>query len=315
MFSYAIAFLVALTAAALLIPLIRRWAAARGLLDKPGGRKVHVQPVPRLGGVAIAVGFYLGVAIALLLPSGSLQPPSMDHIPAILVGGAILVATGVADDLVSLSPLVKLLAQLLAAVAAAALGLSLHALSLPWGGTLQLGWLSLPLTVVWIVALVNAINLIDGLDGLAAGVVLIALVAFFVIAPNHAAVTLIVGAAAGATLGFLVYNLHPASIIMGDAGSMLLGFLTAAVGIAVASPGSGFVPIYVPIVVLALPLGDMVWAVLRRSIGGRSVFVADAGHVHHRLLRGGLSQREVVVLLHLVAAVFAAIGVLLGRLA
>ncbi len=314
MFSYAIAFLVALTAAALLIPPIRLWAAAHDLFDVPGGRKVHSQAVPRLGGVAIAVGFYLGVAVAVLLPLGSVPGASAHDVRAILVGGAILVAAGVVDDVMGLAPLIKLLAQLLAAVVAAALGLSLHVLAFPWG-TMELGIMSLPLTVIWIVAVVNAINLIDGLDGLAAGVVLIALVAFFVIAPNHASVTLVVGAAAGAALGFLVYNLHPASIIMGDAGSMLLGFVTAAVGIAISSPGSGFVPIYVPMVVLALPLGDMAWAVLRRSLGGRSIFVADAGHVHHRLLRGGLSQREVVVLLHLVAAVFAAIGVLLGRLA
>ncbi len=312
MFSYAIAFLLALTATALLIPPIRRWAEARSLFDEPGGRKVHAQPVPRLGGIAIATGFYLGVTLTALIPLGSVPVTSRSDIPAILVGGAILVAVGVADDLVGLSPVVKLLAQLLAAVAASAMGLALHALAFPWG-TVQLGILSLPLTVFWIVAMVNAINLIDGLDGLAGGVVLIALIAFFVIAPNDASATLIVGAAAGATLGFLVYNLHPASIIMGDAGSMLLGFLTAAVAIAISSPGSGFLPIYVPIVVLALPLGDMVWAVLRRLIGGRSVFVADAGHVHHRLLSGGLNQREVVVLLHLVAAIFAAVGIVLGR--
>jgi UDP-GlcNAc:undecaprenyl-phosphate/decaprenyl-phosphate GlcNAc-1-phosphate transferase len=314
MFSYAIAFLVALTAAALLIPPIRLWAVARGLFDQPGGRKIHTQPVPRLGGIAIAIGFFLGVAVATLIPLGTITATSTRDVPAILAGSAVLVIAGVADDLIGLSPIVKLLAQVLAAVAAVALGLSLQLLNLPWG-VLDLGVLGWPISVLWIVAVVNAINLIDGLDGLAAGVVLIALVAFFVIAPNHASVTLIVGAAAGATLGFLVYNLHPASIIMGDAGSMLLGFLTASVGIAISSPGSGFTPIYVPIVVLALPLGDMLWAVMRRSLGGQSVFEADAGHVHHRLLRGGMNQREVVVLLHLVAAAFAGLGVLLGRLA
>lgn len=312
MFSYAIAFLVALTVTAVLIPPIRRIAADRGLLDQPGGRKVHAQPVPRLGGVAIAIGFYLAMAVVTFVHFGR-PTVSMPEMPAILVGGAILAITGLIDDLRGLSALAKLAGQVVGAVVAFALGAQLHALVFP-GGSIHLGWLSLPITVAWIVGVVNAINLIDGLDGLAAGVVLIALVAFFVIAPNDAPLTLVVGAAAGATLGFLVYNLHPASIIMGDSGSLLLGFLTAVAAISISSPGSGFFPPYVAIVVLALPLGDMAWTIVRRALGGRSVFAPDAGHVHHRLLNEGLTQREVVVLLHLVAAILAAIGIGLARL-
>jgi UDP-GlcNAc:undecaprenyl-phosphate GlcNAc-1-phosphate transferase len=311
MFSYAIAFLVALTVAVLLVPLIRRTAAARGLLDQPGGRKVHEVPVPRLGGVAIAAGFFVALAVVSLLPTGQPGPPA--NLPGILIGAAILVLAGAADDLNDLRPLVKLGAQLLAAIVATALGVGISELRFPWA-VIELGWLAAPITVLWIVAMINAINLIDGLDGLAAGVVLIAMVAFFVIAPNTAPVTLVLGAAAGATLGFLVYNLHPASIIMGDAGSMLLGFVTAVAALSVASPAGGSEPAYVPLVILALPLGDMVWAVLRRTVGGKSVFVADAGHLHHRLLRMGLTHRDVVTLLHLVAAVLAAIGIGLARL-
>ncbi|HET8586343.1 MAG TPA: MraY family glycosyltransferase, partial [Candidatus Limnocylindria bacterium] len=257
--------------------------------------------------------FFLAMAAVTLLPvpGGPSQP--LRQLPGILLGGLILVAAGLADDLIDLRPLVKLGAQLLAAVVAWTLGVAIHHLAFPWGGV-DVGWLSLPLTVIWIVAVINAINLIDGLDGLAAGVTLIALVAFFVIAPNDAPVTLVLGAAAGATLGFLVYNLHPASIIMGDAGSMLLGFLLAAASVAIASPAAGSASAYVPLVVLALPLGDMAWTVLRRLIGGRSVFTPDAGHVHHRLLRLGLTHRDVVTLLHLVAAVLAGIGIGLNRL-
>jgi UDP-GlcNAc:undecaprenyl-phosphate GlcNAc-1-phosphate transferase len=313
MFSYAIAFLVALTAAVLLVPFIRRLATARGLLDQPGGRKVHDQAVPRLGGVAITIGFYLAMAAVILLPLPGRPTAELPQMPGILLGGAILAVVGVADDLVDLPARFKLAAQLVAALVAVLFGVTIRQLIFPWG-TLELGLLAVPLTVFWIVALVNAINLIDGLDGLAAGVVLIALVAFFIIAPNQAPITLVLGAAAGATLGFLVYNLHPASIIMGDAGSTLLGFLVAVSGLAIAAPGAGANPAYVPIVVLALPLGDMAWTVLRRLIGRRSVFVADAGHIHHRLLRAGLTHRDVVVLLHLIAAVLAAVGVGLARL-
>jgi UDP-GlcNAc:undecaprenyl-phosphate GlcNAc-1-phosphate transferase len=313
MFSYAIAFLVALAVAVLAVPFIRRVAVDRGLLDQPGGRKVHEVPVPRLGGVAIAIGFFLGMAAVTLLPVPGRPAAPMTELPGILLGGLILVAAGLADDLKDLRPLVKLAAQLLAALVAWLLGVAIHQLSTPWG-SLDVGWLSLPLTVFWIVAVINAINLIDGLDGLAGGVTLIALVAFFVIVPNRAPVTLVLGAAAGATLGFLVYNLHPASIIMGDAGSMLLGFLLAASAIAMVSPSGGLASAYVPLVVLALPLGDMAWTVMRRLIGGRSVFTADAGHVHHRLLRLGLTHRDVVTLLHLVAAVLAGIGIGIDRL-
>ena len=312
MFSYAIAFLIALTVTALLVPPIRFFAADRGLLDQPGGRKVHAQPVPRLGGVAMAVGFYLAMALVLLVPFGR-TPFAMPEMPGILVGGAILAATGLVDDLRGLPALAKLAAQIVAAVVAYLLGVQLDLIVFPGGGV-HLGVLSLPITVLWIVGVVNAVNLIDGLDGLAAGVVLIALVAFFVIAPNDAPLTLIVGAAAGATLGFLVYNLHPASIIMGDTGSMLLGFLVAVAGISITSPGSGFYPPWVAIVVLALPIGDTLWTIVRRSLRGTSVFAPDAGHVHHRLLNEGLTQREVVVLLHLVAVVLAAIGIGLARL-
>ncbi len=313
MFSYAIAFLIALTAAVLLVPPIRRLATARGLLDQPGGRKVHDQPVPRLGGVAIAIGFYLAMAVVTLLPLPGRSSEALPQLPAILSGGAILVLVGLIDDLTDLPARVKLVAQLFAAVVAATLGVTIQQLAFPWG-TFELGLLAVPLTVAWIVALVNAINLIDGLDGLAGGVVLIALVAFFIIVPNHAPITLVLGAAAGATLGFLLYNLHPASIIMGDTGSMLLGFLVAVAGLAVASPGAGPFPAYIPVVVLALPLADMTWTIMRRLIGGRSVFAADAGHLHHRLLRAGLTHRDVVVLLHLVSAVLAAVGVGLARL-
>ncbi len=312
MFSYAIAFLVALTVTAVLIPPIRRIADDRGLLDQPGGRKVHAVPIPRLGGAAIAAGFFLAMLLVTLVPLGR-QPAFMPEMPGILVGAAVVVIAGLADDLRDLSPLAKLAAQVVAAVVAWLLGVRIDDIVL-FGDTISMGALSLPVTVLWIVGVVNAINLIDGLDGLAAGVVLIALAAFFVIAPNDAPLTLIVGAAAGAALGFLLYNLYPASIIMGDAGSMLLGFLTAAAAISVSTPGRGVVPAYVPLVILALPLGDMAWAVIRRTIRRRSVFKPDAGHVHHTLLREGLSQREVVVLLQVTAAILAAVGIGLARL-
>ncbi len=313
MFSYAIAFLVALTAAVLLVPFIRRLATARGLLDQPGGRKVHDQAVPRLGGVAITIGFYLAMAAVILLPLPGRPTAELPQMPGILLGGAILAVVGVADDLVDLPARFKLAAQLVAALAAVLFGVTIRQLIFPWG-TLELGLLAVPLTVFWIVALVNAINLIDGLDGLAAGVVLIALVAFFIIAPNQAPITLVLGAAAGATLGFLVYNLHPASIIMGDTGAMFLGFVIAAIGISLTQDGVVPHAPGVPIVARGVPHLDMIWTVIRRAASGSPIHVADRGHIHHQLLKRGLSQRDTMLLLTAVSAGFAVLAVLLGRI-
>ncbi len=312
MLSYAITFSVAVLVAAVLVPLVRTWATSRGLVDAPGGRKIHERPVPRLGGIAIAVAFYVALAAGVVLPLYG-RLPGLPELPGIAAGGTLLVLVGLVDDLVGLSAVVKLVMQIAAGVLAYALGIGIHTLAFPWGNV-DVGWLSLPLTVVWVVGVINAVNLIDGLDGLAAGVVVIALAALFVIAPNSAPLSLILAAGAGAVLGFLIYNVYPASIIMGDSGSMFLGFLVGVAAIAVASPPGGSVYAYVPAIVLALPLADMVWTVLRRASGGRPVFSADAGHVHHRLLRGGVSHRDAVLALYAVAAVFALIGIVLDRI-
>jgi UDP-GlcNAc:undecaprenyl-phosphate GlcNAc-1-phosphate transferase len=317
MLSSALAFLIALLVAALLIPPIRRMAATRGLLDEPGGRKIHAEPVPRLGGVAIAAGVYLGIIGVLLAAMLGLEPPSVEALPALLVGGAILVVAGMVDDVAGLAPLAKLAAQAAAAIAAFALGLGPRELTFPWG-TLELGWAAFPVTLLWIVGVINAINLIDGLDGLAAGIVVVALVAFFVIGRADAPIALLAAVGTGATLGFLIYNIHPASIIMGDTGSMFLGYLVALAAIRLispfGSPATGPVAAYVPLVVLALPLADMAWVAGRRAIGGRSIFAADAGHVHHRLLRRGISHPRAVVLLIGVSLVAAVVGIGLARL-
>ena len=197
-------------------------------------------PVPRLGGVAIAIAFVVALGFAALATNdlnavGSLRP---NRAPAILAGAALLVVVGVIDDVRGMPALVKLFWQVVAAVLAFALGLSLDRLNLPWG-IVDLGWLALPLTVAWIVLIINAINLIDGLDGLAAGVVLTALGAFALLSASAGVdPTLpIIAAAGGAAIGFLAYNLHPAEIIMGDTGSMFLGFVVGAIAISLTQDG------------------------------------------------------------------------------
>jgi UDP-GlcNAc:undecaprenyl-phosphate GlcNAc-1-phosphate transferase len=219
------------------------------------------------------------------------------------------------DDVRGMRPVIKLALQVTAAVVAWLLGLRIDVLYLA-GGSVDLGLLSLPVTVIWIVGVINAINLIDGLDGLAAGVALTVLGAFGLIAAaDRLDPTLpIIAATAGAAAGFLAYNLHPASIHMGDTGAMFLGFVVAAIGISLTQDGLVPASPWVPIIALALPLADMVWAVIRRTAQGEPFFVGDRGHIHHQLLRRGLSQRDAMLLLTAVSAGFGLLAVLLGRL-
>jgi UDP-GlcNAc:undecaprenyl-phosphate GlcNAc-1-phosphate transferase len=282
----------------------------------PGGRKVHQVPVPRLGGVAMIIAFGVAIGLATLASTdlgavGGLRP---NRAPAILAGVGLLLVLGVIDDVRGMRALVKLAFQVGAAVIAFGIGLSIDRLYLPWG-IVELGVLALPITVAWIVGVINAVNLIDGLDGLAAGVALTVLGAFGLLAAADGVdpTLLIIAASIGAAVGFLAYNLHPASIIMGDTGAMFLGFVIASVGIALTQDGVFPLPPWVPMVALGVPIADTIWAVVRRSARGEPFFVADRGHIHHQLLRRGLSQRDAMLNLTAVSAGLGVLAVLLGR--
>lgn len=312
----AASFLLAAAASWLLTPVIRDAAHGAGLLDEPAERKVHETPIPRLGGVAIGAAFSVGIAAGLVAARATGQGLDLvsGHLTGILVGMALIGGVGLLDDLQGMRARVKLAAQVVIALVAYGLGLSIDFLHGPWG-TIDLGPWSLILTVVWIVALVNAVNLIDGLDGLAAGVSLIAMAAFFAMAlgmPRPDAILLVLAAGAGGVLAFLRYNLHPASIIMGDAGSMQLGFLLAALGISLTQAGTDGVAPWSPILAAAVPLADMAWAVVRRVAAGAPILAPDKRHIHHQLMAGGLSMRRVVLVLWVVAAALGALAVALA---
>ncbi len=309
------ALLVAIVASSILTPVVRSVAQRRGLLDEPGERKVHEVAIPRLGGVAIAAALYLGVAggLAVALLGGAPRPPT-DQLMLILLGAALIAGVGLIDDLLGMRARAKLAAQLVIALAVAALGLTISRLDGPWGSIALGGW-AIPLTVAWFVAVMNAINLIDGLDGLASGVTLTAMGAFFLIASADGAmppILLPLAAGAGGVIGFLRFNLYPATIIMGDTGSMLLGFLLAAAGISVTQSGPPGAPPWVPVVALGLALADTAWAILRRLIAGLPIFAPDKRHIHHQLLTVGLSQRSVVLSLWLVSAGLGVVAVFLA---
>ncbi|HEX2194704.1 MAG TPA: MraY family glycosyltransferase [Candidatus Limnocylindria bacterium] len=310
------AFVSALLGAWFLTPMVRDAAHGAGLLDVPEERKVHNRALPRLGGVAIAAAFYLGVAAGLVAARfiGHRLELASGHLPAILVGVALIAGVGLLDDLQGMRARVKLGAQVLVALVAYGLGLSIDRMHGPWG-VVELGPWSLLLTVAWFVAVVNAINLIDGLDGLAPGTALIAMVAFFGmtigVGRSDAAVVAI-AAGAGGVIGFLRYNVPPASIIMGDSGAMLLGFLLAAVAVSLTQLTTQVTP-WAPMLVLALPLVDMAWAIIRRLARGVPIFAPDKRHIHHQLVGLGLSTRAAVFVLWAVSAVAGAFAVLLAR--
>jgi UDP-GlcNAc:undecaprenyl-phosphate GlcNAc-1-phosphate transferase len=313
----ALTFAAALVVGLLVTPLVRGFAHRRGLLDLPGGRKVHQVPVPRLGGVAMAIAFGVAIGGATLADPdlGATLGLRPNRAPAILVGVGLLLLVGIVDDVRGMRAMVKLGLQVVIATIAWWVGLSIEQLHFPWG-IVELGPLALPVTVAWIVGVINAVNLIDGLDGLAAGVVLTVLGGFGLLAaadgvdPN----LYIVAATIGAAVGFLAYNLHPATIIMDNTGSMVLGFVVAAIAISLTQDGVYPHAPWVPIVALGVPLLDTIWAVVRRTARGEPFFVADSGHIHHQLLRLGLSQRDAMLGLTAVSAALAILAVLLGRL-
>lgn len=315
--------LIALTFAAALVvglvvtPIVREFAHRRQLLDQPGGRKVHQVPIPRLGGVAMAIAFGFAIAGATLADPdlGSTLGLRPNRAPAILVGVGLLLLVGIVDDTRGMKAMVKLTFQVAIAGLAWWAGLSIDQLHFPWG-IVELGPLSLPVTVAWIVGVINAVNLIDGLDGLAAGVVLTVLGGFGLLAAADGVdpTLYLIAATMGAAVGFLAYNLHPATIIMGDTGSMVLGFVVAAVAISLTQDGVFPHAPWVPIVALGVPLLDTAWAVVRRTARGEAFFVADRGHIHHQLLRLGFSQRDAMLSLTAVSAGLAVVAVLLGRL-
>ena len=312
-----IAFLLSLFVAAALTPLLRSFARRRGLLDHAvGSRKIHGRPVPRLGGIAIVLGS-LAPFVGLFVYRTSLGEQlyaNRTRALAFLGGGLAIALLGLYDDLRGSSALKKLAVQTGVALALYHFGYRIEVLATPLGVAVPLGALALPLTVLWIIGVINAMNLIDGLDGLAGGVALFALGTNFVIAayrgdPFMAFFTAALG---GAVLGFLFYNFNPASIFMGDTGSMFLGFVLAAGSIQTSQKSSTAVALLVPMVALGLPIADTLFAIARRALRGRPLFSADKEHIHHKLLALGLTQRQAVVTLYAACGVLGAAALALS---
>ena len=312
-----VAFLFSMAVAAALTPAVRLFALRRGLLDHAiSARKIHGKPIPRLGGIAIVGGFYAPLLGLLVYRTGLgfFLFADRARLAGLLGGGLAIAALGLVDDLRGLGAPLKLLVQLSIALCLYQLGFRIEHFATPWGAPVPLGVLSLPFTLLWMTGVVNAMNLIDGLDGLAGGVALFALGTTFSIAffRGEPIMALFAAALAGSVSGFLFYNFNPASIFMGDTGSMFLGFVLAASSIWTNQKSSTAVAILVPVVALGLPIADTLLAIIRRALRGRPLFSADREHIHHRLLALGLSQRQAVLVLYATCGVLGSAALLLS---
>ncbi|MDK2926869.1 MAG: UDP-GlcNAc:undecaprenyl-phosphate/decaprenyl-phosphate GlcNAc-phosphate transferase [Bacillota bacterium] len=304
-------FVVAALVAYLATPAVRRLAVGTGALDKPdsgpGARHIHTRPTPRLGGLAIFAGFTAAAGVGVFWAHLVAWP----QLVSLWLGAFLVAAVGVVDDYVNLPAKVKLAGQVLAACVFVFFGNSVEWVTNPWAagpfpGMTYIGGWGILLTILWLVGVTNTLNLIDGLDGLAAGVASIASVTLLLVALQEGQpyVVVVTAALAGAALGFLPYNFHPAQIFMGDTGSMFLGFTLAGIAVQGTLKSATTIALAVPLLALGLPILDTTLAIVRRFVHGRPIFQADRGHLHHRLLALGLSQRQAVLILYFVSGCF-----------
>ncbi|MDP9434691.1 MAG: undecaprenyl/decaprenyl-phosphate alpha-N-acetylglucosaminyl 1-phosphate transferase [Actinomycetota bacterium] len=330
---YLLVLFVAAAVTHLLTPVARRFALGIGAMTEVRDRDVHDTPTPRLGGLAMYAGVVVAFLVARALPA--LQSVfTYSDVKAVLVAGGVMVLVGFADDVWGLDALAKLAGQVVAAGVMVLLGLQLLTLSLPFVGALALGPEAVPMTVLLALLTINAINFVDGLDGLAAGVGAIAALAFFafsyalssgaitegVAQQRISSPTLIAVVLAGVCLGFLPHNFNPARVFMGDTGAMLIGLMLAAAVVSLTGqfnyqnlPAGASLPVLLPLLlplaVLAVPLVDLLLAVVRRTRAGRSPFAPDKAHLHHRLLEIGHSHRRAVLIMYFWTALLAFGGV------
>ncbi|WP_300623308.1 glycosyltransferase family 4 protein [uncultured Megasphaera sp.] len=307
MLEYFVPFLIALIVAYVLTPGVKKLAIKVGAVDKPNARKVHTHAIPRLGGLAIYIGFMAAVLFCV---------PVRHELLGLLLGCTAIVALGIWDDICNIPAKVKLVGQIVAACIPIAFGIQIEWLTNPFGTLIVLPELvAVPVTIFWIIGFTNTVNLIDGLDGLAAGVSFIASVSMFLLAytMNQYLPAMIIVAMAGAALGFLQYNFNPAKIFMGDTGSMLLGYTMAVAAVLGLVKTAATIALVVPLIALGLPILDTLFAIIRRKMSGVPIFQPDKGHLHHRLLALGMSQKQAVLIMYFVSIVLGIVALFVAN--
>lgn len=304
-----LALLVALVVSFLMTPVVKTFAYKVGAIDVPkDARRMHKVPIPRLGGLAIFIGFM----VSILLFS-EITP----ELRSILLGAVIIVVLGVVDDIMALPAMLKFVVQIVAALIPATHGVTILAFSNPNIFSDNLYWvlgnLSIPFTVLWIVAITNSVNLIDGLDGLANGVSAISATTMLVIAlvSDQSAVAVVLAALVGACVGFMPYNMNPAKMFMGDTGATFLGYILATMSIQGLFKYYAVISFVVPFLILGLPIFDTTFAFIRRIAHGQSPMHPDRSHIHHRLIDMGLNQKQAVATLYVISAILGLSAVVL----
>ncbi len=307
---YIIPFFTAVLISLIATPLVKILAAKVGAIDVPKDeRRIHKKPMPLMGGLAI----YIGVVVSSLI-----FLPMERTLISILLGATLILISGIVDDIKGMSPKLKLLFQMLAGLILIVGGVKVDFVTNPFSSNyvlLYLKWFSIPITLFWIVGITNTINLIDGLDGLACGVAAISSISLMLVAEKFGQenVTILSAVVAGACLGFLPFNFNPAKIFMGDTGALLLGFMLAAISIEGVMKSVATIAVVVPILILGVPIFDTTFAIFRRLLSGQSVATADKGHLHHRLLDKGFSQKQTVLILYGLSAIFGTFAVIVAK--
>lgn len=302
-----------ITAAAISLfatPMIKKIAIRYDVVDIPKDeRRVHKKPMPLMGGLAI----YISIIFAFLIFT-----PIDKGLLATIAGGTIILISGIIDDSKGLSPKGKIIFQLVAAIILIFGEVKITGFTNPFsktGDIIPLNGFSIPITIFWVVGITNTLNLIDGLDGLAAGVTMIASLSFLFVANQFGPMSIMIMSAiiAGACLGFLPYNFYPAQIFMGDTGSLFLGFILASLSIEGVMKSVATIAVVVPILILGVPIFDATFAIFRRLLSGKSIVEADDGHLHHKILKIGISQKKTVLILYLISGIFGLFAVLIAK--
>lgn len=303
-------FIISAAISLFMTPVAKKLAVKFGAVDIPKDeRRVHSKPMPLMGGLAIYFGIFISSLIFL---------PIDKTLISIIIGGSIILISGVIDDIKGLSPRAKLVFQIIASIVLILGDVKIDAITNPFGksGTLLLlNGFSIPLTIFWVVGITNTLNLIDGLDGLAAGVAMIASLSFLFVANKFSYIPIMIMSAivAGSCIGFLPYNFNPAKIFMGDTGALFLGFMLAALSIEGVMKSVATIAVVVPIIILGVPIFDTTFAIFRRLLNGKSIAEADKGHLHHRLLNMGYSQKKTVLILYSISAVFGLCAIFIAK--
>ncbi|AHM68270.1 MULTISPECIES: glycosyltransferase family 4 protein [Paenibacillus] len=312
---YIIGFIMALGLALLLTPLVKRFAVKVGAVDVPNARKVHTRIMPRLGGLGIFLAFLLSLLAMLpFVPDGMLSSRDINFIAAFLIGGTLITLIGALDDRLDLNAKLKFLAQIaVACMVVFAFDIRVDFVNVPFQDAYSSleSWISIPLTIFWIVGVTNAINLIDGLDGLAAGVsgIAIGTIAVMSLLMGNYMVAMLCLVLLGSIIGFLFFNFHPAKIFMGDTGSLFLGFSLAMLSM-LGFKQIAIVSFITPLIIIGVPLSDTFFAIIRRKLQKKPIFSPDKGHLHHCLRELGFSHRQTVLIIYGIAVFFGILAVI-----